>query len=321
MRRLRVDADFLHERRIIVIFFERSLADDPAAFHRVVLLRDCQRVSLVELLDLDSGDKSRRGRRAQLVDVEPGAIGHPERRRNLLVFLRGRSQARCRATVAERDGQRLVMLARRDENGQFHAATIGRRHLDHRISRHRIDGNVLHRFPKDRAFRIIGRSRLNVGVGHVADIAVGRHDVHAECRGRFGTEIERVVPRELGHRLGQFLEPAVVGVATVIDRAEDEVEFVFASLEWGSCCLLDSLGRARRRDSGHHSRLSPGDRESRSTGKETVVHEFVPFVVEDLPGGLLDVGKLRKGGLDCFCPVALGNPASATRSSISEIPL
>ena len=137
LRDVLVDADLLHEGGVLVVFVERRLADEAAAFHRVVLLRDGQRIGLVDLLDLDAGDEAGRGRGAKLVGVEAGALGHAQRRRDDVAV--GLGQARRGAAPAEREGQRLVGLAGRDEDGQFHAAAVGRGDLDHRERGHRID--------------------------------------------------------------------------------------------------------------------------------------------------------------------------------------
>ena len=68
-----------------MIFFERGFAHEAAAFHRIVLLRDAKRIGSVDFLDFDASDEAGRGRGAKLVGVEPGALGDPERRRDLIL--------------------------------------------------------------------------------------------------------------------------------------------------------------------------------------------------------------------------------------------
>ena len=80
LRHVLVDADLLHEGRVGLIFFERRLAHESAAFHGIVLLRDGERIGLVDLLHLDAGDEAGRGRGAQRVGVDAGAVGDAQRR-------------------------------------------------------------------------------------------------------------------------------------------------------------------------------------------------------------------------------------------------
>jgi len=85
VRRVGVDADFLDEGRIAVELIERGFADETAAFHRVVLLRDGEGIFFIDSLYLHTGDKTGRRGGAQVVDVETGAFGDTERRRDLVL--------------------------------------------------------------------------------------------------------------------------------------------------------------------------------------------------------------------------------------------
>ena len=165
LRRIFVDADLLHEGRVVVIFIERRLADEAAAFHRVVLLRGGERIGAGNFLDLDAGDEAGRGGGAQRVGVEARALGDAQRWRYDVAL--GLGEARRGAAVAEREGERLVMLAGRDEDGKLERAAVGRGDFDHRVRGHRVDGD-------GRDGCAVGRARAPVGVGQIGPAAVGR---------------------------------------------------------------------------------------------------------------------------------------------------
>ena len=61
--------------------------------------------------------------------------------------------------------------------------------------------------------------------------------LHAEAVRGGGAQDRGVVPGELGDRLGQFLQPAVIGEAAVVDRgvgAEDDFELAAELLGSGA---------------------------------------------------------------------------------------
>ncbi len=92
LRDVLVDADLLHEGRVGLEFFERRLADEAAPLHRIVLLGDGERIGPVDLLDFHPGDETGSGGGAERVGVEPGALGHPQRRGHVLLRLFGQAR-------------------------------------------------------------------------------------------------------------------------------------------------------------------------------------------------------------------------------------
>ena len=97
---------------------------------------------------------------------------------------------------------------------------------------------------------------------------------HAEAHGRGGRDQHGVVPGDLGQRLGQLLQPAVVGEAAVVDgRVRRESHFVPARLRRG--CRRRRRLRLDRRPSG--AGVGAGD--------HAVVERPAPELLEVLAGG------------------------------------
>ncbi len=79
-----------------------------------------------------------------------------------------------------------------------------------------------------------------------------------------------VVPRELRQRLGQFLQPAVVGEATVVDRRVRRERHLVGAADGG-----------RR---GRHGRGAHGFRSRRGAGNHAVVNGLAPGLLEHVAG-------------------------------------
>ena len=84
---------------------ERDDASGMAALHRVVILRRREQVAIAGLGDLEPGAEPGRIRGAQQVGVE-----------GLRLLARGADASRHPPPVAEKDGDRLIGLARHDED-------------------------------------------------------------------------------------------------------------------------------------------------------------------------------------------------------------
>ncbi len=211
-----------------MVLVERGLADDAAAFHGVVLLGRGQRIGLGDLLHLHAGDEAGRGGGAQRVGVEARALRDAQRRRDDVAL--GLGQARRGAAPAEREGQGLVMLARRDEHGQLQRAAVGRGDLDHRVRR----SSGRWRSARWACRRsCAGSSRCRAGR---PNSPLGGVTLTPSLVAVFGLTSSALSHVSLVTVIGQFLQPAVVGVAAVVDVAEEEGQLVFVGVERARGC-------------------------------------------------------------------------------------
>ncbi len=175
--------------RVGVELVEVGLAHDVAAFHGPVLLGVGEQAELIlQDSELGAGGDMQAVGAAQGVAVEADVLAHAT----------GNG-----AAIAEGDGDGPVGEARLDVQGTADGATVDR----------------------DLAEEGFFATLAVGGVFLAGDLDERTAGLDAELRGEAGRDEDGVVPGDLGHRLGAFLEPAVVGEASVVDRrigAKDE---------------------------------------------------------------------------------------------------
>src|SRR5581483_8317192 len=184
---------FGSEVRFLSELIQGAFAHDFAPFHAPVVLRHTQRIPAPGLLHCYAHAEFGRVRSPQQVSIATATRNRPEfaaeercegraNRVRVGVLAAPANPAYLRATITERDGNRIVGVTRHDPDGDFKLATA--------ISQ------LHHVFTTD-----LEPSR--------------RGDAHHR----------RVVPGQLGHWVGRFLEPAVIGEAAVVEaRVLDEVD-------------------------------------------------------------------------------------------------
>src|SRR5271168_2405949 len=98
-----------------------------------------------------------------------------------------------------------------------------------------------------------------------------------EPLGHLGTDEHGVVPGELGHRLGQFLQPAVVGELSVVDRG------IAADVEFDGVGRGIPISYARKAYGSHGNRF----RGISCSVYPAIVQGFAPELLEVSAGVLL----------------------------------
>ncbi len=202
--KLRVEVPLVHH------LGRGNLAGDRPARHAVVLLRHCDRVALASENHLCATGEVVGRLGAEREGIE--APVHADETNKAAVFripAENILMVVCLA-VAHRDHERVLSLPEGDQN--------------RKIPRHSIDSHRHHRGHAVLAFIICGAaSKFDLGIDDVI--------VNTECLCRPRSDENRVVPGDLGDRVGKFLKPAVVDPAAIVDgviRSEDEVEVVQA---------------------------------------------------------------------------------------------
>src|SRR5690606_8655613 len=139
-------------------------------------------VDFVRDLDPRAGDEVRRVARAQRIEVVPRPLPRTT----------GRG-----ASIPKREDDRVVREAGLDVEGSTDRATIDRHDTD--------EGQLL--------------ALLEVGLLNAGDLERGTVRVYAELPSETRADLDGVVPGDFGDRIRDFLQPAVVGEASIVDAA------------------------------------------------------------------------------------------------------
>ncbi len=222
-RKLLVAGDLLGKVVILAVAIERRLADEAAAFDAPVFLRNRERIFSGDLLNLDAfnvlsvrDDEMRIESRAQKIAIEPNLVSRLRIILDRAAGIRQAIKARHLASVTERDRDRVIDVTRHDERGDDELMQPGFRSL---CPFFRLDWSDRLFVPR-RGFRLF-LTRLAFD-GNANEIAGG--DSEMLRRGR--TEHGSVVPGQFRDRIRQLLEPAVIGITTIVHRvAANEDDF------------------------------------------------------------------------------------------------
>src|SRR4029453_12477686 len=179
----------LGKLRIMLIALESSLAEQIATLHAAMLLCLRQRVYFFRDLHLHSGQETLAIARPEWIRIESDPF---KERRNTTT------------AISQRQGNRIVGMARRDISGRHNGSSRGGLDLD--------------QIGNDIEIDVVAHL-----LGHLVDGAkiVG---ANAQLLGRRGTDQRDIVPCDLALKIWSFLEPRIVRVSPVVHASALEKE-------------------------------------------------------------------------------------------------